>query len=152
MLGNFDDYLLRFKFFDDCLFTCIDIHIFDIHTHVHTSGSLNVYSLWDISDCLVGCMCIQMLWWLYLKCLGDLENRSMCTWVLKCSYACVFLQSHYCLLSWSNGCIFSCFIDNMHTCVLALMITCSHVYMLTCSNVYMLWCSSSLMITCFNDH
>ena len=33
------------KCFDDCMLTCIDIHMFDIHTHVHTLGWWNVYWL-----------------------------------------------------------------------------------------------------------
>ena len=91
-----------------------------------------------------------------LECWGDYEIKGMCTWVLKCSYACMFSWSHSCLLSWSNACMYSCFVDNMLTFVLALIITFSHVYMLwlshapifTCFNGHMLLCSHDFMIVC----
>ena len=131
-----------FKCFDDWMLTCVDIHMFDIHTWVHKQWSWNVYSLGGISHRVVGRICFQLLWWLCLYAEEIGEIRGMCTWVLKCSSACMISQWHSCLLSWSNAWMFSCFVDSMLTFELALMITCSHFYML--------WWSHAPMFRCFD--
>ena len=114
--------------FDDKL-TCIDIYMFDIHT----CGSLNVYKLGGISDCVMGCTCAQMLWQLFLNAeeIGRLE---------------------VCLLGCINGHMLLCYHDHNIVYSHDQMLVFSHSLKITCSHVYLLWWSHAHMSTCFGDH
>ena len=136
---------LMFTCFDDCMlsdhmltylyafmlicFTCIDIYMFDIHT----CGSLNVYKLGGISDCVMGCTCAQMLWQLFLNAeeIGRLE---------------------VCLLGCINGHMLLCYHDHNIVYSHDQMLVFSHSLKITCSHVYLLWWSHAHMSTCFGDH
>ena len=124
-----------FKCFDDCVLTCIDIHMFDIRTHMHTRWSCN--RLEGISDHVVEHTCTQILWKL---CLNAKEIGRLKICALGCFNTHMLVYSHDHILICANdqnACMFSCFVDNMLTCVLALTITHSHVYMLWWSHAPM---------------
>ena len=87
------------KCFNDCMLTCVDIHMFEIHTHVHTCGSWNVYWLGGISECVVGCTYAQMLRRLCLNA-EDIGKLEVCvlgylnTHMLVCSHDHMLVCSH----------------------------------------------------------
>ena len=51
-----------FKCFYNFMLTSIDIHSYDIHTHLHTHGCQYVYRLGGLNDHVVGRSCAQTLW------------------------------------------------------------------------------------------
>ena len=159
------------KCFANSMLTYIDIHMFDIHTHVHTLRWWNVYWLEGKNDCIVGRFNTQMSWWLCL-------NAEMIGRLQVCVFGCFNAYMHICshdrmvvcsqalLITYSH---WLCFDDKMLSCQLSLMISCfyahflwcSHVSMIVCSHVYMLWWShatylytifliwlDALMVTC----
>ena len=79
------------KCFNDCMLIYIDIHLFEIHTHVHTCGSWNVYWLGGISECVVGCTHAQML---RRFCLNDEDIRKLEVCVLGCLNTHMLVCSH----------------------------------------------------------
>ena len=94
------------------MLTCIDIHMFDIHTHVHTLGWWNVYWLEGKNDCIVGRFNTQMSWWLCLnvEMIGRLQV-----------------------------CVFGCFNAYMHICSHDHMVVCSQALLITYSHLTLLW-------------
>ena len=122
------------KCFDDCMLTCVDIHMFDIHTRVHTRWLWNIYSLGGISDCVVGCTCAQILWWLCLYA-EEIGRLKLC--VLECLNANRLVCSHNHILVCSNDQMLVCSYALLMACtfVLALMITFLHALVITCANV-----------------
>ena len=91
-----------FKCFDDCMLTCIDIH-----THVYTHGSWNVYRLGGISARVVRRTCTQMVWRL---CLIAEEIRRL----------------EVCVLGYSNAQMLICLYAILIKCLYTLMLKCSH--------------------------
>ena len=79
------------KCFDDSMLTCINIHMSDIHTHVHTIRWWNVYWLKGKSDHIVGCFNTQMSWRLCLKA-KMIERLEVC--VIGCLNAYMHVCSH----------------------------------------------------------
>ena len=135
------------KCFANSMLTCIDIHMFDIHTHAHTLGWWNVYWLEGKNDCIVGRFNTQMSWWLCLNAemIGRLQVR-----VFGCFNAYMHICSHDHMVVCSQA---SCFYAHFLWCSHVSMIVCSHVYMLWWSHatylyaIFLIWLDA-LMVTC----
>ena len=122
-----------FKCVNDCMPTCIDIHMFNIHTHMPTQYSWKVNRLNGITDTVVERTCAQMLWQLCLN-IKEIGRLEVC--VFGCFNAHMLVYSHEHILVYSHD----------------QMLACSHTSLIICSHVYLLWRSHVHMPTCFSDH
>ena len=103
-----------FKCFDDCMLTCINIHKFDIHTHLHIRWS---YIGLEAKVIVLSDVCALKCFDDYAEGIGRLE-----VYVLGCLNTYILVYSHNHILICSQ--------DEMCVCFHALLITCLHVYLL----------------------
>ena len=92
---------LILKCFINRMLICIDIHMFDIHTHVHILGWW-LGLKWLCSRKSVHSNALMI----FLECWDDWEIKDKCISVLKClyawySHALLITYSHLSLLWWS---------------------------------------------------